>query len=261
MKAIALSIIGFLILPLMPNGVVAQEKGQADVHYQQGVAFHEASKTREALSEFQEALSVDPQHSGAMYGRALCCYHLKDFDNARKAFRELLVFHPRDARAMTMLAKLELDSGSPQAAKRLYLKVLEQYPKDPTILVGLGLAEYSVGNTFAGQEFLEKASKLEPDNRELGDLVHRIRKANLAQLRAEAAEKRRRIVQAFNEAVYAQGRAWTKRYEQALAQFEEEDRKIDKMRELNKDVVRYDRERQYQNWGRPAPLYVPVYKP
>jgi tetratricopeptide (TPR) repeat protein len=180
----------------------------ADALYAKGVELQTAGKTREALEYYKKALRQDLQHRGAMYATGTALYELGEYREAGRALREVLTFYPDDLRATSLLARIELATGSPRQAKKLFLKVLAKYPKDVPTLIGLGQAEQMLGNRFAGEQYLKRAMDVEPENTSLQQMVRKARQANEEFLREREAEKRRKILTAFNHAVWEAAKQW-----------------------------------------------------
>ncbi len=182
----------------------------ADGLYAKGVELQRAGKTREALAYYKKALRQDLQHRGAMYASGTAFYELGEYREAGRALREVLTFYPDDLRATSLLARIELATGSPRQAKKFFLKVLAKYPKDVPTLIGLGQAEEMLGNRFAGEQYLKRAVDVEPDNTSLQLMVRKARQANEEFLQARVAEKRRKILTAFNHAVWEAAKQWAR---------------------------------------------------
>jgi len=208
MKAMGV-FLGCLIALWMLSVVQTHASPQAaDALYVKGVELQRAGKTREALEHYRKALRQDLQHRGAMYASGTALYELGEYREAGRALREVLTFYPDDLRATSLLARIELATGSPRQAKKLFLKVLAKYPKDVPTLIGLGQAEQMLGNRFAGEQYLKRAVDVEPDNTSLQLMVRKARQANEEFLQAREAEKRRKILTAFNHAVWEAAKQW-----------------------------------------------------
>lgn len=182
---------------------------QADKYYNEGLERHKAGELDEAIRLYNKALDEDMKHREAMYALGAAYFDKGDMAEAEKALKDTVLFYPRFTRALAFLGETQLALGKFGEARDNFLKALADMPDSIPVLVGLGKAEYFEGNSFAGEEYLKRALSLDPENKQLQETVTMIRKANRDLLRAEAAEKRQRIIQAFNEAVYEAGRRWT----------------------------------------------------
>jgi len=178
----------------------------ADQLVKQGEALHAEGKIDEALALYDKALEKNIRHQQAWYRSALAYYDIGNYQEARKGFKGVLSMYPDDMRAVVLLGRCELTLGNPEEARRSLYRALEHYPKDLTILVSVAQAEYLCGNHFAGQKYFEKALSLDPNNRDLINMVSDIKEANQRLLKEEKAEKRLRILSVFNK-VLAETRA------------------------------------------------------
>lgn len=169
----------------------------------------EQGKPKEALPVFEQVLESDAENHAAMYAVGAARRDLKEFPEAEKALKRVLAFYPDDAKARAFLGEVQLTQGKFEDARSNFIKVIDKEPDSVAALTGLGKAEYFLGNRFAGEQFLKKALSLEPDNKFLIDTVRITQEANRQFLREEAAEKRRRVLQAFNEQVAEAGRQWS----------------------------------------------------
>lgn len=213
------ALVGVLLTALVAFGADNEEVAKL---CGQGVELLNKGKPKQALAVFDEVLQKDYQHRDAMYNRALALYELKDYQGAEQAFKDLLVYDPGDMNAQSLLGSIELQSGFTEQAKQRFIKVLEQYPEDVTTMINLGLAEFTLGNRFAGEDYLKRALKLKPTDSKLETLVYNIQQQNREFTEAQEAEKRRQILAKFNEAVYTLGTEWTRQYEEARARGEYE---------------------------------------
>jgi tetratricopeptide (TPR) repeat protein len=208
MKPVTVLFLFLSVIWLLSAAQTNANPQKADALYGKGVELQSAGKAKDALEYYNKALKEDLRHRGAMYASGTALYELGDYKEAGRALREVLIFHPDDLRAVSLLARIELAAGSSREAKKLFLKVLDRYPKDVSTLIGLGQAERMLGNRFAGEQYLKRALDVEPDNGSLQIMVRKARRANEEFLREREAEKRRKILTAFNKAVWEAAKQW-----------------------------------------------------
>lgn len=190
---------------------------EADRLTAQGDKLLDARKFEEALAVYQQALEGDWEHCGAMYGQGRALFSLGQSAKARKVLEDLMAFCPGERQARLLLGYAQLASGAPREARRTFLKLSETNPRDISALVGLGRAEHEAGNRLAGEQYLRKAQRLQPNNQVLRRLVRRMAKSNRDFLKEQEAVKRRRLVNEFNKAVAEAGAEWSRQYAEERA--------------------------------------------
>ncbi len=183
-------------------------KTPAERLYEEGITLHREGKTEQAIEKYKAALFKDAEHSPSLYALGLAYHELGDHEKAQDVLDEAVIIRPDNARARALLGEVQLTLGMLEKARANFRIVRSRYPDNVSVLVGLGKAEYFLGNRFAGEDYLKRALKLDPDNEYLKDTVAMTEEANREFLRAEEAEKRRKILMAFNEAVFRAGQAW-----------------------------------------------------
>ncbi|MEK7723935.1 MAG: tetratricopeptide repeat protein, partial [Acidobacteriota bacterium] len=65
-------------------------KKLAQVHYNIGVCFYRLNQTNSAITEFKQAISLNPNYEKAFYALGMAFSDLKDFNDAENAFRAAL---------------------------------------------------------------------------------------------------------------------------------------------------------------------------
>jgi serine/threonine protein kinase/tetratricopeptide (TPR) repeat protein len=90
-------------------------------------------------------------------------YRLGQPEAARRHLEELLERSPGHATGLSLLAQIELLSGSPRRAVALYQQLVARSPQVPE-LVNLGLAHLLSGQPAAAEERFRQAVAIQPDN-------------------------------------------------------------------------------------------------
>lgn len=228
MRSGALLIIILLsILTLCPGTALCQENP-----YRMGLKAHEAGDLRKAIELYNEFLKDNPNNKDARYARGLALFETGDAYEAQKDFQWLVARYPDDYRAILMLAKADLRLGMAQESRELFRKVLRRYPKNTDAMIGIGEAEYEMGNRFTGEDWLKKALAREPGNKPLKEALRAIKDLNRRYLAQERKRKRQAVLAELNQAIWAAGREWTKRYKEAKARQEALEREIAIQKEI-----------------------------
>ncbi|MEW6532950.1 MAG: tetratricopeptide repeat protein [Thermodesulfobacteriota bacterium] len=201
----------------------AQTPGTTGDPFEQALKLHREGKVQEAVELYEKVLDKDMTHHGAMFGLGSAYYQMGRYPEATKALEDVLAFYPDDVAARTLLAEIQLTRGQLEDARKNFNEVLSVRPDFVAALVGLGKTEYFLGNRFAGEKYLKDALARDPNNPYLQQTVRMTEEANREYLREEEAERRQKLLQAFNEAVMQQGRIWSEQQarlqeQQALAQ-------------------------------------------
>lgn len=169
--------------------------------YTKGFELQKQGKLREALTEYNRCLQLAPDDYKALLAVGTVYYALQDYAKAAKQYETLLIFYPGDLKARLYLAWCKLHLGSVGEAKNALELYLAEQPNDVSAMIGLGWADYLSGNTFTAIDRLKKALALQPGNKSLAATVDRLERAGQEQLRAEAKEKRFRLMSDLNNAI------------------------------------------------------------
>jgi predicted Zn-dependent protease len=201
----------------------AQSPGTTGDPFEQALKLHREGKVQDAVALYEKVLDKDMTHHGAMFGLGSTYYQLGKYPEATAALEDVLAFYPDDIAARTLLAEIQLTRGMLEDARKNFNEVLAVRPDFVAALVGLGKTEYFLGNRFSGEKYLKDALARDPNNPYLQQIVRMTQEANREYLREEEAERRQKLLQAFNEAVMQQGRIWSEQQarlqeQQALAQ-------------------------------------------
>ncbi len=82
-----------------------------DAYEVRGVARQNLGRNKEAISDYEKALSMLPENRGIMFNKALAQEEIKDYENAQKSYAELLQAHPGFDNGYIGRARLRLVTG------------------------------------------------------------------------------------------------------------------------------------------------------
>ena len=82
-----------------------------DAYELRGVARQNLGKHREAIADYEKALSMLPENRGIQFNKALAEEEIKDYESAEKSFAALLKAHPGFDNGYIGRAKLRLSTG------------------------------------------------------------------------------------------------------------------------------------------------------
>lgn len=193
----------FTIIVLIASGACAAVWAAEDVSalYAKGFELQKQGKLQEALAQYNRCLQLAPDDYKALLAVGTVYYALREYAKAAKQYETLLIFYPDDPKARLYLAWCKLNLGSVEDAKNALELYLAEHPDDVSAMIGLGWADYLSGNLFTAIDRLKKALALQPDNKSLALTVDRLERAGQEHLRADAREKRFRLMSDLNNAV------------------------------------------------------------
>jgi tetratricopeptide (TPR) repeat protein len=149
------------------HDAVLHQPDDAMSHYNLGVALVEAGRPPvEAMREFDRALALDPEHTGAIDNIGMLLYRAGNVDEARARFEHALRIDPADAVAHNNLGGILTRTGRPRDAiphLRLALALQPDAPK-AKVHLNLGQALVADGAYEEGLAHLEQAVRSAPDD-------------------------------------------------------------------------------------------------
>lgn len=133
----------------------------------------------EAVTEFEQALAIDPTDEGAYHGLAQAYAAMGLAEKAEEAWRSDIALHPTSVDPYDQLAKFELNRGNYAAAITNFHAALNLAPLDPAILSDLGAALLHAGSLDESRKVLEQSIRLSPSLSgwsNLGDLELKLKR-------------------------------------------------------------------------------------
>jgi Flp pilus assembly protein TadD len=83
---------------------VTADSERAEAHFQKGLSRFMQGKSEDAVAEYQQCLSLDPERSEALHGLARALQELNRFDEAVTACKRLVELEPDDPLSFTALS-------------------------------------------------------------------------------------------------------------------------------------------------------------
>ena len=77
----------------------------AEDHYYQGIDFFGEGNLTEAISEYDQALAIDPKFCDALHGLAQAYHARQDFDLTIETAQRILALDPEDILAWTTISR------------------------------------------------------------------------------------------------------------------------------------------------------------
>src|SRR5690606_17079067 len=117
------------------TGEVRRLRGQTELR---------RGRAARALDEFDAALVLEPNETGALFGRAVALRRLGRFDEAEGVFDALLAIDPSYPGVAVERGLIHEARGNASLAAQEYRKALEERGEDPELLIRLGAAEVRI---------------------------------------------------------------------------------------------------------------------
>ncbi len=126
-------------------------------HQEVGVQLSNEGLWEEAISEFDEAIRLNPKDSLAYYNRASAYQNLSEYRLAIQDYDQVLGLNPRDALAYDSRADAYLDLGEYQLAIQDYDEALGIFPQLGEAYAGRARSYQYLGKDSKAQQDVERA--------------------------------------------------------------------------------------------------------
>ena len=142
-----------------------------EVRYTLGLVYLRFQRPQKAVEVFEELLSVEANHVGALFSSGSAHQTLGNFQQAERLLRRAIVLEPNHANAANALGYLYAEQGVHlEEAAALVQHALKFAPTSGAYLDSLGYIYFKQGKLDEALELLEQASEQLPDTPEI--LLH-----------------------------------------------------------------------------------------
>ena len=142
-----------------------------EVRYTLGLVYLRFQQAQKAVEVFEELLSVEADHVGALFSSGSAHQTLGNFQQAERLLRRAIVLEPNHANAANALGYLYAEQGVHlEEAAALVQHALKFAPTSGAYLDSLGYIYFKQGKLDEALELLEQASEQLPDTPEI--LLH-----------------------------------------------------------------------------------------
>ncbi|MDQ3119439.1 MAG: adenylate/guanylate cyclase domain-containing protein [Verrucomicrobiota bacterium] len=150
---------------------LALENGLAEAHASRGLALSLGQRYDEAMAEFEQAISLDPNSFEGHYFYARACFSRGNLDRAATLFERAADIKPDDYQSVCMLLQiyrsLGRDGDRESAARRGIERAeseLTLHPENPRPAYLGASALVALGETDRAKEWLSRALAIDPDD-------------------------------------------------------------------------------------------------
>lgn len=157
----------FLLLSLFISSFsFSQNKKEAEQKVGEGIALHDAGKFTDAISKYDEALTLDENNQFALTEKAMTLEALKKYDESIELSKLILKFYPNDENETVYITYgNSLDhSGKTDLALKIYDEGLKKYPNYYQLYFNKGIALLNLKKTDEAVQAFQNSTKLNPNH-------------------------------------------------------------------------------------------------
>jgi Tfp pilus assembly protein PilF len=123
----------------------------------------QAFADEEALDRIDALVEAHPDDVKLLFARACCLEDLARYEQAKRAYSDVLRREPANFGALTNLGSLLLMHGQRTVARALYTKAMVEHPDEPMAYVNLGNALLEDGDTAAAEAAFHAGLRVKAD--------------------------------------------------------------------------------------------------
>jgi len=145
------------------------DPNNSEIYHNRGMAYSYLERWREAISDFNRAISLSP-HPSSYEQRGLAYYQIGDRDSAFKDWQQALRMDPRRTFAVINLAWLAIEEGQFQQAIELCSHAILVEPTLAKAYENRARAYLEMGDQTRGLADLQTARELVASGRDTSDI-------------------------------------------------------------------------------------------
>ncbi len=145
------------------RAALSEDEGLLDAHQLLGTITLLAGDPEPAISYFQSALALDPEHRQSLLGLANAYRELGRIDEAVVGYRRLLEVAGQDAKATMALARIHVERGEPSEAEKVLAAASEGREPPPVVTNKLGEVMALLGRKVEAEAKFRQALGSNPE--------------------------------------------------------------------------------------------------
>ncbi len=144
----------------------SQNKDDAKIKVDEGIALHDSGKYNEALAKYDEALNLDKNNQLALTEKAMTLESLKRYDDAIEVSKQVLKLYPNeDNKTLYVTYANSLDhSNKANEALKIYDEGIKKYPDYFHLYFNKGIALVNLKENDKAILLFQQATKLNPNH-------------------------------------------------------------------------------------------------
>lgn len=132
--------------------------------FSKGDALYKQEKYAEALQEYQNVLTENPDLYQAHDKIGLCHYRLDDYENAIEAFKLMLEKEPQSKDTLINLSDIYFEKGDLEKGMKYFKQLDEKTLTDPGTFYNIGILLFKNGQIDLAIDYLQKCLALDPNS-------------------------------------------------------------------------------------------------
>jgi tetratricopeptide (TPR) repeat protein len=152
---IPLAVVAVLLLASCNNSAAAEE------HFEKGNEYTEAQEYEKAITEFEAALSKDPEHVSSRVNLGVVYYQVGRLEEAIEQYEAAIELQPKDADIHSNLAAAFVQQGKLDQALESYQTAIELNPDLAEAHFGLGVVHIQAGRIEEAVQAIERFQELD----------------------------------------------------------------------------------------------------
>ncbi len=151
-------------------------------YYNLGRQYYENGKYQEAIEELQKAIDANPEYYEALVYMFLSYANIGDIDQASEYFTKAIKVKPKSSITYTIFAQALKKAKKSDDAAKMYETAIRLDEKNIDAYNALGIIYAEKGQYEKAEDIWSKASKIDPDSKEINANLERLSKVKSALL-------------------------------------------------------------------------------
>jgi len=136
--------------------------GKAVYHFNLANALQACGRSEEAITHYDRALSLEPNHGAACNNKGLALQSLGRWTAALAALEQSMALNPSNLDAVSNHGNVLMDMGLPVQALESYRRAFDMRPEHPDVVVNLANALAATGQVKESLDVYDQAIALKP---------------------------------------------------------------------------------------------------